>query len=1539
MAQSLQSIESLIKSAFALQVAVRCEEDAEAICQKNGLSFADLLRPFSQLGSQVQLKDVQGHQYTLRNVKVRFSEPQSEPTPDTKLRIMLTNVVQNTTAGKDKKVGPTVQIGGVPTLTSTPWFDQYRITFLENLKHSDHECIRHYVSVLLVVSSDHPTPLEAFSQLYTRQKESEQAKYPKWLTPHLFYYHLLLHDVVEGNTALAHDNFEQIKGVYGAGSCYLLQVNSRAPGNPSHGTPDPWSQYSSLRVADHEVEETDGRFALKFRIGQSKKDKQKERSPIAEEEEPAAPTGQEEPPPQILKPNVREEAILIDSDASNEDLNQAPPPPPPPSEVALGSDPLTQMVSQSEDGYSPKHFVGRYGDSFGSGRRSPSGVGQCLTLEDHNALRSFVQEFVGQRLLPHLEAALKNLNEWVVSRRSVRRSITSMGNRFLKMFGGGNQLNSTVGDDISYAYNSLEQQTRQLGDLAFLLQNYDLAFQTYHSIKKEFQVSGAWMHFAGVVEMCALSTYMMSSVRREVISYLEEAISVYNVTVKAYNFGHRASLFLAEVLKERANYRDLTQLFIIRMTAEDADLRSAMCLEQAAHAFLRINPPMTRKYALHLILAGHRYAKATQRVHSTRAYRQALEVYHQRGWTLAEDYIHFSLARHSFALHHLCDAKQAFECLLSHESAQSPNQQLLNLKEYIYVHRQLLSSADASVGVQLSLEQNQTSQTCLERIQDVPVLPLPFANPQLTRVTFATGISLESLESEWDPQLTKSQQGNVNMYRNRSRSSPARDGILSPGIQDLRDSNVIAESRNRHGSDCRAISSEEWLKRVKQNRGDSSKLVIVGASDYDPTRLKCSREGQWVSLERRAAAGLRGVPRENFKPSVLAADRETENSHMPFCVVNEPVAVVMMLKNPLQVPLHMRRVALTWQFTPRSNEDSHRPGAVSEVLQETVLWPREQRMLTLHITPLKEGDLEVLGFIYNLCVDITQQKGSDSPVQPGSRTNLPSLTVSSRDSLYQKHQGTGIQGILAEGVQGRVEISIQGPRLNSTKEEKASVKYGHDYRLRWIVTSPMPKAVASLSPLPSSLFSGEVCRVGVEVVNCGQVALNSLRLSSDLGQQLLLEEKTVSEGSIYYSTITSPTLDLTSYLRLRCPSPCIELPLPRGRLEPGEGVRSTLLLQGVESGEVPLNLVFYYEPALITASSRISHRVIRHSCCLNVKESLYLRASATHGQLPSDASHADSSNFDVNQLVLTLEAENRCQIVESTAAELRVMQVSCVSRQWSISKLDQKQGVLPLLPGEGGTVLLKASRTQKPAEPDQLCFSDVPLGLTTVCSSQFPSADLFLGSSACRALCPEMAEREGPSRRRGVSSSAPREEMAIIVFWQALVPSGVESTISYGHHVLTVPLPQSVAALSEPHAAHPPSPYDLVKYYLDHPVSYHHDFTTNCLCQIPLNITLQNCCNANVKVVLELLHLKEGAQDTTKSSKHSSSHDHAFLWGSGTCRRHLALEPNSTKTLTVLPHFSQAGVYNLNCLRVLAALEDGSYHTQRWQRTSCISIT
>ena len=40
--------------------------------------------------------------------------------------------------------------------------------------------------------------MEEFAQLYTKQKQSEQGKHPKWLAPHIFYYHVLLHDVMDG---------------------------------------------------------------------------------------------------------------------------------------------------------------------------------------------------------------------------------------------------------------------------------------------------------------------------------------------------------------------------------------------------------------------------------------------------------------------------------------------------------------------------------------------------------------------------------------------------------------------------------------------------------------------------------------------------------------------------------------------------------------------------------------------------------------------------------------------------------------------------------------------------------------------------------------------------------------------------------------------------------------------------------------------------------------------------------------------------------------------------------------------------------------------------------------------------------------------------------------------------------------------------------------------------------------------------------------------------------------------------------------------
>jgi len=52
MAKCVQTAQEFINNAFPVMVGALASEDAEAICQKNDLSFVELVRPFCQLDSQ-----------------------------------------------------------------------------------------------------------------------------------------------------------------------------------------------------------------------------------------------------------------------------------------------------------------------------------------------------------------------------------------------------------------------------------------------------------------------------------------------------------------------------------------------------------------------------------------------------------------------------------------------------------------------------------------------------------------------------------------------------------------------------------------------------------------------------------------------------------------------------------------------------------------------------------------------------------------------------------------------------------------------------------------------------------------------------------------------------------------------------------------------------------------------------------------------------------------------------------------------------------------------------------------------------------------------------------------------------------------------------------------------------------------------------------------------------------------------------------------------------------------------------------------------
>ena len=50
---------------------------------------------------------------------------------------------------------------------------------------------------------------------------------------------------------------------------------------------------------------------------------------------------------------------------------------------------------------------------------------------------------------------------------------------------------------FSLSADSIERQMRLVGDLAFLLHNYELAYNMHHTLKRDLQGRDLWIHYAG----------------------------------------------------------------------------------------------------------------------------------------------------------------------------------------------------------------------------------------------------------------------------------------------------------------------------------------------------------------------------------------------------------------------------------------------------------------------------------------------------------------------------------------------------------------------------------------------------------------------------------------------------------------------------------------------------------------------------------------------------------------------------------------------------------------------------------------------------------------------------------------------------------------------------------------------------------------------------------------------------------------------------------------------------------------------------------
>jgi tetratricopeptide (TPR) repeat protein len=1072
---------------------------------------------------------------------------------------------------------------------TTPWFEAYRRMFFEQSRQSDHEFLFHYVACILVVSSSHPNPIEGFANLYQKHVEMKNAnKYPKYVPhPHLFYYRLLVHDVATGDEQRAQKLQQELSVKYGIGQSSVLKINSRKMSSveDSGQAPeaDPWSQYLINMDTNQEEDSVE-----------SDEDDNPDPSKIYSTP-PSLSTSSLKKQPAKLPPVPSEPRLdlLNDDPLASESISD----PLSSDPLSEANDPLTQALHDSELGTvsdNSSKSISQTDIPSGAPSRVPSVKvlhGQCLTLNDQERIRNFVNDFCNRGLLPFLEKQIRQLNEQVNSKRGFQRALFRVGRNW---FGGGNKPSNHSGV-TSYSIESGELQMRLLGDLAFLCQNYELAYTCYHSCKRDFQNDHAWLYYAGALEMAATSLFMQISNRRDPHPYFEESIQVYTDTCKLSHYATRATLLATEMMKTRLLYRAAAAAFI-KITSEDSDLKSALMLEQAAHCFLRMSPQSIRKFAFHLILAGHRYSKSFQRRHALRTYGQALEFYQEKSWSLAEDHINFSLGHQSFTLKQLEDAYVAFHRLLSHSwNLQQPKQQNTHLKEFLYVFKQHLINiglGNASATTEVS-DGPIPFLSSVKATADLPVLPLPAVVAQQTQV-------LVSCVAGYHEQLLPN---SPSSFRNHS--------LVGNGEKGDRDSSVIkAGFLSFDRLDDSSVSMDEW-RQLEQ-------LAMNGSSNSNP------------SVE--------------FIPCLQTYfDENTDNTTEPVCVVGERVDVQLSLQNPLQVDLCLGKLTLLWEHnSPDDSMPNETPPdlftpVVTEVLDELTIAPGSTEQLQLSLTPLAVGTVSIVGIAYNLKARSNEYDDENDEVDVGL--------------LQRRDRKSNVRRMLNVGIRGKQLVHCRGVRLNRDKKEKSSVVYGPDKRLHLKIIPAMPQLEVTFVNFPTSLLCGEVKVVKTTFSNKGKKPLKNLRITSSHNRFFAFGGVVKNcESTASVKTSGESSEDKTSLtdneahghpVALQVPA-VTNIQLPNNQLSGGDSITVCMWVHGGEEpGVQEVNFLFYYEP--VESDSYLRHRVLRHTTQISLASSLRLNASA---ELSLKNTH-ECSRIDkaIQEVLLTLDIDNVVQVM------------------------------------------------------------------------------------------------------------------------------------------------------------------------------------------------------------------------------------------------------------------------------------------------------
>ncbi|EGT39056.1 hypothetical protein CAEBREN_13993 [Caenorhabditis brenneri] len=257
---------------------------------------------------------------------------------------------------------------------------------------------------------------------------------------------------------------------------------------------------------------------------------------------------------------------------------------------------------------------------------------KIISLQDGKSIQGVIARFVG----PHVEKEMKVLYEATGGQRKTFSKSISSGMR--KWFSTGSS-SSNLATPITYAWDSIEMQTRRLGDLLLMFGFPGAAYDQYHSLKKDLEVDKAMAAHAVALEMCAVALHAAQphlNSKQFPLRYLDPPVKLLIEYAKKYPAVLRCAFNMTRIYADLGMHKEAAAT-LSQISALDGDHFVAVAQFLAAEQYEKAG--MLRKASFHRVLAANRFSNANIPALSYDCYRLALIEFNQKHWGVIDEHL------------------------------------------------------------------------------------------------------------------------------------------------------------------------------------------------------------------------------------------------------------------------------------------------------------------------------------------------------------------------------------------------------------------------------------------------------------------------------------------------------------------------------------------------------------------------------------------------------------------------------------------------------------------------------------------------------------------------------------------------------------------------------------------------------------------------------------------------------------------------------------------------------------------------------------